>query len=275
MSGPNPYLSEYFGTANVDTTFDDAAAVFVKTAAEQGIDVGNMSDEQVMYAIAKMAEEAEGVGMGDEIQQAADEMAQAIASTAKEEVADQAAGSAPAMPPKEGSEKVAADLEFFDFGGRVMAHAQWDELHKLAQAAAEEEMKAEEEKKKEEEKKEEEGGSEKSAGRSGGRAVGAIEGRVREILRALKSKGVRASHKATMAGRTGKALAKKYGPAAGVVAGGAGAGGAAGYMAGKSKKGADFHADVLARMEEKIAEVEGYDAYVDAVADATIAKLQG
>lgn len=130
MSGPNAFLSEHYGTAVVPTT-DDVAQAFVKIAAEDGIDLNSMTDEQVIDAYAKVAQAAEegGAGSGDEIEQASAELADAIASEAQQQAAPAAA---PAT--KEAEAQFQDDWARADFCGRVIAHAQFDETRKLAEA---------------------------------------------------------------------------------------------------------------------------------------------
>lgn len=265
MSGMNQFLAEYFGTSapSEDELQKQAQAeLFLKLAEEEGIDIDQLSDEQVeeLYN-ATFAED------GDAGEQTVEE--DSMATKAAAEWATQ----------KEAADKF-AEAEFM---GRTMAHAYVDELKKIAagnldpNAAAAAERKA----------KLPGGGavrgSEKAMGAGKQRAVGKVEGAVREGAHGAKLRvggGLRRLGHAVSGGRlkdtvsaakgqgqifsrdmlkTRKATLAGMGATAAGAALAAGAG-AAGYKAlkGKEKKSAaiDTYAGNLAA--EKLAEA-GWD----------------
>lgn len=257
MSGPNPLLSEWYGTAPVEDPTMDKAAEFIKLATDHGIDVNSMTDEQILGLYTKVAQEAEtgGEGGSQEIEDAAEQLADAIAGEAEQE----------ASPEKEAELKLAE----YDFAGRMMAHAHVDELNKIAEV-----------------EKEAAGGHRfgflRSLATGRGASVGPRGGATKftsrkEMLKALKA--ALGKRYAKGGGGLGgvKEMAKSPGLQQLLVAGGglgaAGAGAGLGARALLKKKSEDeFVAAVIDRMQEKVAEYDD-DSAVDAVADATLAKL--
>lgn len=111
MSGMNEYLASYFGT-NAQAPSEDEiqkqaqAELFLKLAEEEGIDIDQLSDDQV--------EELYASTFGDE------------GESVEDDTADQAV--AEWYQQKEAADKF-AEAEFM---GRTMAHAYVDELNKIA-----------------------------------------------------------------------------------------------------------------------------------------------
>lgn len=277
MQGPNPLLSEAYGTASVqaEPTIDESSVdAFVKVAMEQGWDLDELDQMQTAELFQKVAEAMEESSgeAGDEIEAAADDLAQAIKA---ESQAPEGEG-APAEADKQASlsgeeEEFVKTAEQCDFMGRIIAHAQWDELKKLAEAEEGEGESSSEEEKDEEK---DEGGSEKKAGRSGGKVVGMTEGKLREILHRLKGFGTRQKHKGMVAGQKVKEHLGRQKAIYGGGLAGLGAGAAGGYAAGKTKSSEDeaFQALVVQKINEKFAALQ-YDDLAEQIADRTIAKL--
>lgn len=146
MSGPNPFLSEFYDTAKVaEAEYDSPEQAFVKLALDQGVDLESMTDSEVADLYMKFAQEnIEGASeeladaiddeQSAEIEQASDALANAIAEEAEAEAGEGGGGAEP--PPTE-EEVKEAQRQFAqaDFLGRTMAHAMVQELNELQKEA--------------------------------------------------------------------------------------------------------------------------------------------
>mgnify|MGYP000080958859 CR=1 FL=1 len=100
MSGPNPFLSEFYDTAKVaEAEYDSPEQAFVKLALDQGVDLESMTDSEVADLYMKFAQEnIEGASeeladaiddeQSAEIEQASDALANAIAEEAEAEAGE-------------------------------------------------------------------------------------------------------------------------------------------------------------------------------------------
>lgn len=117
------YLDEIYG---MDSEMDQLAEAefLTKVAADAGIDVDELDDDEIAYLYVKVAEAAQDAAMAedeDEEEQVAEALAQAIA-------AEQAKESGYYGYDEDFEEKIAEA----DYMGRVMAHSYADELEKIA-----------------------------------------------------------------------------------------------------------------------------------------------
>lgn len=157
MSGMNEELANYFGTGVSEDELQKQAQaeMFLKLAEEEGIDIDQLSDEQVQELYdATFSDEGESVDNSIQ-EQAAQEFAEKQAAAEK-----------------------FAEAEFM---GRTMAHAYVNELQKIAESS--DPNAAAYDKKQKALKANSRGmGAERGAAKGGrGRAVGGVEGTVREL----------------------------------------------------------------------------------------------
>lgn len=198
----DPFLAEFYGTGASQEEMEKTAQLEMleKIAEEEGVDLDDLSEEELEYILSEEGEEVEEDDGDDDME-------------------------------KEAMEKFAEA----DFLGRVMAHANWDEMQKIAAAEGSKWERAKDWAKGK-------GSWVKGKGRAAGGAVhGKAMGLGKRMLEG-KGEGWRAKQMGRLGKRTRKVLhgAAGYGtPTAALAA--AGYGGYKGYQhfKGKKKKSAD------------------------------------
>jgi hypothetical protein len=238
----NEFLAAAYATAQPAPVHTDAAEkvahaeLFAKLAAESGLDLTQLTDEQIAAAwnefrtqvTTKTAEAGQPAGQT----KAAGEHGHAHKHEHKEAAAK-----------REFEQTKQAQVEWeqknaeADFLGRRMAHAYVDELKKIASA---------------------------TGSLPGQTAPAAAPGESKEaamppFLQKLKGHAAAAAGKAKDKGKDAVETAKKHKGHAAAAAGGAAAGAAGGFMAGKSKKASALDELAALKAVEKVAEA-GLDA---------------
>ena len=130
----NDFLSAYYGVGDQSVEQDAQMEFFAKTAAQNGIDLSQLSSDQINYlwdaTFSKTAEDEETAAIEEIVENMSDEeKAELLEELEKEEVANEAAEEIEQA--KESMAKVAEA----DYLGRVMAHSYVDELDKFAAPA--------------------------------------------------------------------------------------------------------------------------------------------
>jgi hypothetical protein len=138
----NEYLAQYYGTgqasAETETLSKEASVdLFIKTAAEQGIPLENLSEEQIQTLFGNWSEEMNKIAEEDDgDDDKKDDAKDSKVEKAKEE--------------HEEKKEAMAKMAEADFLGRVMAHAYVQELTKIAESDKKDDDKDDEDEEKKE-----------------------------------------------------------------------------------------------------------------------------